>query len=133
MQDLSELVGYYLQQLSGQEAENAWHSLVEEGPAALPYLLNSFNSTNDKELQILLLQIVCQSRAEEAIPFLREHLHHQVPEIWKTAIDGLVMIGSKESLHALEALSATTTPERQEWIEEAIQQIREELHKQDAM
>ena len=27
MQDLSELVGYYVQQLSGPETENAWHSL----------------------------------------------------------------------------------------------------------
>jgi len=106
---------------------------VEEGPAALPYLLNSFNSTNDKELQTLLLQIVCQSRSNEAIPFLREHLHHQVTGIWKTAIDGLVMIRSKESLQGLEATIATTTLERHEWIEEAIQQIREELHKQDAM
>ncbi len=70
MQDLRELVGYYVERLSGPEAENAWHSLVEEGPAALPYLLNSFGSAEDKEVQIRLLQIVCQYRSEEAIPFL---------------------------------------------------------------
>jgi len=127
MQDLRELVGYYVERLSGPEAENAWHSLVQEGPAALPYLLNSFGSAEDKEVQIRLLQIVCQYRSEEAIPFLAEQLHHPVPEIWKTAIDGLVMIRSKESLQALGAACATTTAKRREWIQEAIQQIQDRL------
>ncbi|HEV2947429.1 MAG TPA: HEAT repeat domain-containing protein [Gemmataceae bacterium] len=127
MQDLCELLGYYVQQLSGPESENAWHSLVEGGPAALPYLLNSFALANDKEMQILLLQVVCQYRSEEAIPFLAEQLHHQVPEVWKTALDGLVMIGTKGSLQALGTASTSATAERREWIEEAIDQIHEPL------
>ncbi len=127
MHRLEELVNYYVQRLSGPEAEDAWHSLVEEGPAALPFLLNSFASTKDKEIQIRLLQIVCQYRSEEAIPFLAEQLYHPVPEIWKTAIDGLIMVRSKESLQALGAACATTTAKRREWIQEAIQQIQDRL------
>ncbi len=127
MHRLEELVDYYVQRLSGPEAENAWHSLVEEGPAALTYLLNFFASTKDKELQIRLIQIVCQYRSEKAIPFLEKQLHHPVPEIWKTALDGLVMIGTKTSLELLAAASLKAPAERREWIQEAMQQIHEGL------
>jgi hypothetical protein len=127
MQGLQQVVDYYVQRLSGLEVENAWHSLVEEGPGALPYLLNAFASTKDKELQIRLMQIVCQHRTEKAIPFLEKQLHHPVPEIWKTALDGLVMIGTKTSLESLGAASLKAPAERREWIQEAMQQIHEGL------
>jgi HEAT repeat protein len=118
-------VDYYLSQLSGPEAENSWHSLVEAGPDALPYLVEAFNSNDDPQIQVRLIQIICQYRSKNAVPFLSTQLNNQFPEIWKTALDGLVSLGNTEAIEALGVAMEHVKGEKREWIEEAIQQIYE--------
>jgi hypothetical protein len=125
MASLEEYVDHYVSRLSGPDADNAWHSLVEGGPAALPHLLNAFASANDTELRVRLIRIICQYRFGDAVPFLTAQLENRVAEIWKTALDGLVMIGSKQALESLGTALSSVTPDKREWVEEAIQQIHE--------
>jgi HEAT repeat protein len=128
MTEFKEIIDHYVRQLSTPQSENAWFSLVDEGPAALPYLVEAFKSNADAAVRIRLIQIICQYQSQDAIPFLTVQLNNHVPEIWKTALDGFVMLRSKEALAALETAIPTATADKREWIEEAIQQIHEANH-----
>lgn len=125
MGNLEDRIAYYVPQLEGPNADNAWHSLVEEGPSAFPLIVRAFESTGDTLTKISLVQIICQYRTEDAIPFLAEQIHNSVPEIWKTALDGLVALGGPKVFEVLGTAREATTAEKREWFDEAICQIHE--------
>lgn len=127
MQQLAEYVRDYVAQLSGPRAEDAWHSLVDAGPKALPYVVEAFHAAGDDHVRVSLIQVVGQYRSAEAVPFLAVLLRHREPMVWKTALDSLVMIGGQAALDALAAAGTTTTADRREWITEAVQQVVERL------
>jgi HEAT repeat protein len=125
MRDLEEYVRHYVRELSGSKAENAWHSLVEAGPTALPYLVNAFEAATEPRVRVSLVQVIAQYRSAERVPFLETLLRDGKPEIWKAALDGLVMCGGTAALAALRAARAITTSEKRQWIDEAVGQITE--------
>ena len=125
MQDLRAYVAYYVPQLSGPAAVDAWHSLVEAGPAALPYVVAAFPATSDPAARLVLVQIIAAYRSEEAIPFFAACLQQTDTEVWKAALDGLVSLGGRGALDVLTAARDTAPPEKREWVSEAVDQIRE--------
>lgn len=125
MQQLSEYVRDYVAQLAGPKWEDAWHSLVEAGPPALPYVVDAFHAANDNHIKVSLIQIVGQYRSAEAVPFLDTLLRDRDAVIWKAALDSLVMIGGQAALNVLAVARETATTEKREWIIEAAQQVIE--------
>jgi hypothetical protein len=128
MRDLDMVVRGYVGELSGSRADDACHSLLELGPVALPHVEAAFRLARDADVRLRLAQVVCHTRSIEAIPFLGELLHNEDAEIWKTALDGLVMVGDQPAArtHALEILAAAreiADSEKRNWIDEAVGQI----------
>jgi hypothetical protein len=130
MVDLAEAVDHYVRELGGSRADDAFHSLVELGTGALPYICEALRTDRDRAVQIRLAQIVCHSRTPEALSCLRELLNDTDADIWKTALDGFVIIGGESSgreaaLRILCDRRETAADDQREWIDEAIEQIRE--------
>lgn len=123
MQDLQELVDHYVAQLSGPNAFSARHSLIEAGPPALSLLVDAFNTATDSHVKVSIVQIVSEYRTDPAVPFLVGLLADRRPEIWKVALDGLVILGNHAALDALRETRLTIAREQRPWIDEAIQQI----------
>jgi HEAT repeat protein len=125
MPDLREHVADYVRDLSGPARDDAWHSLVEVGPDALPYLIEAFHVSSDASAKLGLARVIAEYRSEDALPFFAECLRNAEPDIWKAALDGLVSLGGRATLDILTIARNTSTPDRREWIAEAVEQIRE--------
>lgn len=101
MHDLKTKVDYYVARLTGQEADDAWHSLRECGPRALPYIERAFDSADNEDVKHLLAEVVCEYRSAECLPFLTRLLDVRNASIWRTALDGFVMLGGREAYTVL--------------------------------
>ena len=126
MQDLQEHVDHYVAQLSGPNAFNAFHSLVQAGPAVLPVVVEAFNACSDPHVKLSLVQLVSEYRSAEAVPFLQIVLKERNALIWRASLDGLVILGNAAALEALRAAKSTARSEQRSWIQDAIDQIIED-------
>jgi hypothetical protein len=91
-------------------------------------MAEAFRLSRDPTVKRRLAQVISENRSFEALPLLVELLRDDDAEIWKTALDGLVTLGEDPAARtrALEILAeekASADPEKQEWIEEAQNQI----------
>lgn len=128
MKDVRAAVIHYVAMLSGTDSDNACHSLWELGEVALPYLVEAFETTQSREVQLRIGAIVCQLRVAGALPFLKELLDNSDSAIWKVALDGLVMLGDNHSnrsevVDTLVTAREAADAEKQSWIDEAIEQL----------
>ena len=126
MQDLQEHVDHYVAQLSGPNAFNALHSLIQAGPAVLPVIVEAFNACTDPHVKLSLVQLVSEYRSAEAVPFLQVALQERNVHIWRAALDGLVILGNGAALEALRAAKSTARSEQRAWIQDAMDQIIED-------
>jgi HEAT repeat protein len=126
MQDLQEFVDHYVAELSGPNAFSARHSLIEAGVSALPLVIEAFHASTNPQVRLSLVELVSEYRTVSAVPFLVSALNDRRPEIWRAALDGLVILGGASGLEALREAHATAPRERRHWIEEAMQQIIED-------
>ncbi|MCA9893757.1 MAG: HEAT repeat domain-containing protein [Anaerolineae bacterium] len=121
---MSDYVDYFVQQLGGEYSENAYYSLVEMDDALVPDLIAAYYAATKLRVKITIVEIVGEHRRKEDILFLIEAATNENASIWQAALDGLVKIGSETSVTALKELMLRTDDHnKQEWIEEAIQQI----------
>ena len=67
------------------------------GRSALPQLVDAFRVAKTADVKLRLAQIIAHGRAAEAESFLVELLENPNAEIWKTALDGLVMLGTDDT------------------------------------
>lgn len=126
--ELSEYVRHYLHELRKGDSENAWFSLIEANSSIVPLLENAYYQENDVSVKAQIIEIVSHHRLSESIEFLANELKNSEPCLWKAALDGLVMQPSRETLKALEKVSSETNdPQSNEWIKEAIGQMRDSL------
>jgi HEAT repeat protein len=125
MANLPEYVEHYVSQLSGPNAEDACHSLVEAGPGALPHVVEAFDGATDPNVRSALVAVISEYRSAEGVPFLTALLRDRDAGYWKAALDGLVMVGGPAALEALASTRGRSTAEQREWIDEAIGQIIE--------
>ena len=58
MDDFQDVVEHYVRRLSSGNVEDAWQSLVELGPSALPFVVQAFAQTRDEKVSILLIRVV---------------------------------------------------------------------------
>ena len=128
--DLKSYVADYTAQLNGPNGEDAFFSLIELDDAAVPVLIEAFHSERNTSVRTDLVEAIWQHRLPDTIRFLSETLDDPVPEVWQKALDGLVALGGQEAITALEAAKPIVSHHRDgavrtEWIDEAIEQIRE--------
>ena len=129
VRDLHDVVRSYVSELSGRDADDACHSLLELGPVALPHLVEAFRVARDAQVRLRLAQVVCYVRSIDALPFLTELLYDKDPEIWKIGLDGLVMMADEPAAvprirEVLAVAAATADKEKRSWIDEATDQIQ---------
>ena len=99
------------------------------GPLALPHIAEALRATKVRDVRVRLAQVVAHSRAIEALPILRELLDHDAPEIWKTALDGLVMLAADTAaarpaiIEILTAAQHGADSTKRDWIVEAVGQV----------
>jgi hypothetical protein len=128
--DLSRYVEY-VYQLREAETENAYHSLVDAGKSIVPFLIHMFHATPEPTIRSELVRIINQHRLPETIDFLAEALN-DYSKVWKNALDGLVTLGGQKAIMVLETAKQQSKSankaddEKTEWIDEAIQQIKDE-------
>jgi len=122
--DVQQQVDYWVTRLSGPDASSAWHGLVELGPTALDEIRIAFAATLDRHLRRKLLTVIVELRQPESAAFFRSLLRDYDTEIWRSALDGLVTLGTDEAARILENARATADEERSRWFDEALAQIR---------
>jgi HEAT repeat protein len=115
----------YLSQLVERmrsERDAPWHSLVDLGSRALPYLCETYSSHSKRKRQ-LILSVINQSQSRDALPILAKALADPAEQIWKTALDGLVTLGGLEALEFLTKAREGADNQKLAWLEEARHQI----------
>ncbi|MEN6358183.1 MAG: HEAT repeat domain-containing protein [Armatimonadota bacterium] len=125
--NLEEYVRYYLNEMHNGDAENAYFSLIEADASIVPMLQDAYTQEINPELRAQLVHIISQFRLTASIPFFASGLQDPEPAVWKACLDGLVMLACPQSIQIMEdALkSEHSTSEFREWVQEAIDQIKE--------
>ncbi len=118
-----ERIEYYLNKLTGTDWEDAWHSLVEMGPGALPHVIHAFELAHDRSVALKLILVVNEYRTPAALSFLTGLLKNADPDIWKTVLSGIVTLGGSAAAECLRGIRKTLNSEKMSWVEEAIDQI----------
>lgn len=128
---LEATVDHYLTEWGTAGWAHAFHGLIELGPAALPVLIERFESTPDPALRAELLEIARRQRSARAVAFFRSGLAQVNPRVWKAALDGLVNLATPEAIDVLEGALRSAparpgdAPEFRAWVKEALDQARE--------
>lgn len=126
--DLREVIKDLINELKYGDSGQAYHNLIELDSAALPLIQQAFEEETDIEVKATLIEIIWQHRDVHTLPFLEQTLTSNDAPIWKAAIDGLVAYECLDSLAALkEALSRTEDAVKAEWIQEALDQIKDRI------
>ena len=125
---IEDCVAEYVGELGGKRSEDAWHALIELGPAGLPHLIRAFEAARDRRVAVELITIVNELRTPSALPFLTERLRSGETAIWQAALDGIVQlgivtVGGGAAAECLRTLRPTLDAEKQRWIDEALEQI----------
>lgn len=123
----------YLSRFREGDRDGAFFGLLEMGHEVLPALIEMFRTENDCEARAFLVEVVWQYRQPSTISFLEEALRDTNPDVWRQALDGLVMLASPSALDALRSARARPFASQQEvddfrqWIDEAIEQVEAKL------
>jgi hypothetical protein len=118
---------------SGDE-EAALHGLIELPDNALAELIEYFRSEELAPIRALIVKALWERR-DSSITFLGEALRDPEEEVWQEALDGLVTLGSTQSLEVLQTAKTSGSSRQgndrrfQLWIEEAIEQVKFELRR----
>jgi HEAT repeat protein len=126
----SEIIAHYLHQLRQSKNEDAFFALIHLDESQVPDLINAYHDQTNLDIQPLLVEIVSHYKLPTSLDFLMGALQSSNPQVWKNALDGIVSIGGQASIQVLEEekqrlQGGKNFSERFEWIEEAIQQIRD--------
>ena len=123
MLNTSEIISDYVALHHSGDSDAAFHGLLDHGVQLIPGLIEAYESSESTDARAFLLQVVASFRSSESGHFLRHALRRSEPEIWKLALDGLVLIRGTE--HLEHVLDATHDEPKRSWILEAISQSRD--------
>jgi hypothetical protein len=121
---------YYLDKARRGEADIAFHGLLELSGNPIHDLREAFRVESDPVVRDMIVRVITPLGGPEVVQFLGAALADPRPEVWKSALDGLVSIASPLSRRAVEQAMdkvAIEDPEQLSWLVEAIDQINETL------
>ena len=126
---LREDVAELLAKLDGPRGEDALCTLTSMSEA-LPLVADAYYREPDAERRQSLIHCLWQYRDYAALPTLRAALRDPDDRVWKKALDGFVALGGAAAQRTLQEERAALSEvikarEKREWIDEAIEQIRE--------
>jgi hypothetical protein len=107
------------------------HPSQDFGISVLPYFTDAFERETDPKRKVQLIHIIWQFRDAAVLPTLSAALYDPSPLVWKEALDGLVTLDLPECVQVIEAARARPFKKEkdsiyfQEWLDEAIQQLKE--------
>jgi hypothetical protein len=102
--------------------------LTDHLPFLVPLLIKAYDNEPDPAARLGVLEAICEHRLPESVVFLGQVLE---TDLWKPALDGLVTIGGPYSIEILKTErrrlleGGRKAQVRIEWIDGAIQQIRD--------
>lgn len=122
---LQDFVAKHLDALRKGDVESALCRLVEAGPDVLPHVESAFRDERDPVVRAGLVRAVWEQRRPQSVPFLARALDDPIPEVKKTALDGLVTIGGPEVRRVLESALMASDPKSDwaDWLREALSQF----------
>jgi hypothetical protein len=138
MDSLERYVADYLDLMREGRAEDALCGLIEAGAAVVPVLIDAFAREENRDIRAEIVHCIWQHRRPETIMFLAATLRDAEPGVWQEALDGLVTIGGRDAIGALEAARATVPASgagralTAEWLDEALEQIRERAEEENS-
>jgi len=130
MTELEQFAAHHIERF--RAGGDLFFPLLEADDAIVPILIEACKAEPDPEVRAALVEVIWQHRLPETVAFLSEALADNAPEVWKNALDGLVALGGESAIKALESVKEQVlahrqgTPDQAEWIDEAIQQIKED-------
>jgi HEAT repeat protein len=98
--NLEEYAAHYLARIT--DDENAEFALAEAPSTIMPLLVSAFRAEPDALKRSAIIKVIWQRRDPATIPVLAEGLRDSSPRVWKEALDGLVTIGSPQSISAIQ-------------------------------
>ena len=123
MTSVKEIVDYYISEFLAGRCEDAAFGLAETDfdSDVIPELINVYESTDDTDTKVFVIEVVSDFRLPSSFGFLRHALHREEQEIWKSALNGLAMVESADSVDAMDVVLASITDDnKRAWIEEVI-------------
>jgi len=132
MNNASEYAAYYLEQLRQGSSEDAFFALIEAGAVVLPALIEACARQENRGIRTQIVRCIWHHRRAETIGFLAGLLDDHEQAVWQEALDGVVAIGGSEAIEALQEARARFSGDRTdgavrvEWIDEALEQIRDQ-------
>lgn len=128
---MKEIIAHYVQQLGSTEFDQAYHALIEVDDSLVPELINAYEIDPKLKVRKALIEIIGEHRRVEDVEFLGQILHSENSNLWKAALDALVKINHQICIHTLleanEAIQIIESDsDKLDWINEAIQQLREQ-------
>jgi HEAT repeat protein len=126
-EDLPSFVEHHVRRLQGPGADDAFHALREAPQGVVPELLAACREERDPGRRAAILEVLGQRRDTSIVPTLEGALRDATTEVWKVALDGLVLVGGHCAAEALSRSMRDLPPNdvRQEWIREALSQIED--------
>ena len=125
-----EIVSDYVSEAKRGRFEKAYDGLIDMTPGIIPFIENAYVAEKNADIRVMLLEVLFEFRSKSSIGLLETALSDPCSEVWKKSLDVLVTISGHESLAALERSLASLggrDRQRKEWIEEAIEQVRDSL------
>ena len=114
-------VDHYLGEFRAGRCAEAFHGLIELGPAVVSDLITAYEGATDLDCEVFVIEVISEFRLDSSLGFLRHALGRDDPRIWKAALNGMVMVQSRDAVDAMDhVLSSIQGSEKKEWIEEAI-------------
>jgi hypothetical protein len=122
-----ERVDYYLNELCGENADDAFHSLLEAPDKAVPFIIEGYTKLTDSEVRATVIKILAERKGRLIMPFFERALQDQDELVWKAALNALVSIGAGEPLSILlrtkSRLKILGDDKFMRWLDEAIEEL----------
>ena len=119
-----DAVEYYIERTRSGDLEGAFHGLRELDHSTLPEMQVAYRFEIDPIVRSLIVEAIWQHRQPSVIGFLADALQDPAAEVWKQALDGLVLLASQEAKQVLQSAQTREDDKaRPVWIDEAIEQV----------
>lgn|SRR5574338_332761 len=130
VQSIDDRVRCLIADLEGATQEEVLCALRAIGADAVRPLGDAYAHEPAAEVRAFLVGALWEIRDRRAIPVLMAALRDVDPSVWKEALDGLVTLAGDTAVDVLQRARLEVAPlpdsaVRREWIDEAVEQLRE--------
>ncbi len=105
-------------------------SLTGLGVDAIPLVAAAYDREQSSERRVAIVHVLWGFRDLAALPTLAAALRDSEERVWKEALDGIVVLGGSPAVEVLQGAREDVgafkdAVERREWVDEALEQLKE--------